>query len=317
MNIPKQNDEPLDGIQHKYRETVLFFPSPGQTCHTYCTYCFRWAQFTGNKDLRFGAHDCEALVQYLKHHRDVTDVLITGGDPLVMKTKVLQRFLEPLLEPGLEHVTNIRIGTKSPAFWPARFLTDEDADDLLRLFEQVRKHGKHISIMAHFSHYRELETAKAQAALRRIIQTGTQVRCQAPLIRHVNDAPEIWQRMWQTQVKLGALPYYFFVERDTGPKRYFEKPLAEAFEIFTQAYRHVSGLARTVRGPSMSTTPGKVLIDGIEELAGKKVFVLKFIQARRPEWVNRVFLAKFDAQATWFTDLNPAFEQMLPFFVNH
>jgi hypothetical protein len=119
----------------------------------------------------------------------------------------------------------------------------------------------------------------------------------------------VWADMWRAQVQLGAVPYYMFVERDTGPKNYFEVPLGRAFDIFTTAYRRVSGLGRTVRGPSMSATPGKVLIDGVTEIHGEKVFVLKFIQARDPAWVNRPFFAKYNPDATWLGELEPAFEK--------
>ena len=129
------------GCQHKYRETVLFFPVQGQTCHAYCTYCFRWPQFVGDKDLRFAARNTDALVQYLSEHDEVTDVLITGGDPMVMSSALLRKTIEPLLDPSLGHIRSIRIGTKALSFWPYRFLTDADADDLLRLFEEVRSTG--------------------------------------------------------------------------------------------------------------------------------------------------------------------------------
>ena len=129
-NVPTLGDTRLTGMQHKYRETVLFFPASGQTCHAYCTYCFRWAQFVGNEDLKFAAREADGVVAYLKRHPEVTSVLVTGGDPAVMKTRVLRRHLEPLLDPALEHVDTIRLGTKAPAYWPARFVSDDDADDL-------------------------------------------------------------------------------------------------------------------------------------------------------------------------------------------
>ena len=156
-NVPALDDRPLQGIQHKYRETVLFFPSAGQTCHAYCTYCFRWAQFVGLEDLKFEASEPDDLVKYLKVHPEVTDVLITGGDPMVMRTQVLRRVVEPLLSPDLEHVQNIRIGTKAIAYWPQRFVSDEDADDCLRLFEEVVAAGRHLALMGHYSHPVELE----------------------------------------------------------------------------------------------------------------------------------------------------------------
>ncbi|MBN2490436.1 MAG: lysine 2,3-aminomutase [Planctomycetes bacterium] len=314
LNVPRVNGSAVPGMQHKYRETVLFFPSQGQTCHSYCTYCFRWAQFVGIDALKFANREAESLVAYLRQHHEVHSVLFTGGDPLIMKTRVLRRYVEPLLGPGLEHLTSIRIGTKATAYWPYRFLTDADADDLLRLFEQVRRAGKHLALMAHYSHPRELDTPEAQAALRRIQTTGAVVRCQAPLIRHVNDNAHNWADMWRMQVRLGAIPYYMFVERDTGPKHYFEVPLAQAVEIFRTAYRRISGLSRTVRGPSMSATPGKVVVEGTATIAGEEVFVLKFIQARDPAWVGRPFFAKFDPTSTWLDDLVPAFGERAFFF---
>lgn len=148
----------------------------------------------------------------------------------------------------------------------------------------------------------------------RVIATGAVVRTQAPLIRHVNDDADTWARMWSEQVRLGAVPYYMFVERDTGPRDYFEVPLDRGWRIFRDAYSKVSGLARTVRGPSMSATPGKVVIDGVTLIGTEEVFALRFLQARRPEWVGRPFFARFDPDATWLDDLQPAFGQPEFFF---
>lgn len=313
-NVPKLDGEPVSGVQHKYRETVLFFPSQGQTCHAYCTFCFRWAQFVGIQEIKFQAAEVDGLVRYLRKHKEVTDVLITGGDPLVMKTKALRSYIEPLLGPGLEHIQTIRIGTKSVAYWPYRFVSDPDADDLLRLFEEVVGASKHLAIMGHYNHPVELSTDVAIEATRRIRSTGAQIRMQSPLIAHVNDDPEVWADLWQTGVRHGLVPYYMFVERDTGPKAYFEVPLHRAWSIFRDAYQQVSGLARTVRGPSMSSFPGKVLVDGVTEIRGEKVFALQLLQARDPDWVRRPFFAKFDPKATWLDQLVPAFGEEEFFF---
>jgi len=314
LNVPHLGEEAVPGVQHKYRETVLFFPSAGQTCHAYCTYCFRWAQFVGLDNLKFASKESGVLAKYLAAHPEVTSVLITGGDPMVMKTKVLRRYIEPLLDPKLSHIESIRIGTKALAYWPYRFTTDEDADDLMRLFEEVRAAGKHLALMAHYSHPREIEPEPARAAVRRVLDTGAVIRCQAPLIRHVNDTAEVWSRMWRLQTRLGMVPYYMFVERDTGARHYFEVPLARALKIFNEAYSQISGLSRTVRGPSMSATPGKVMIDGVTHVQGEKVFLLKFLQGRNPDWVGRPFFAKYDEEATWLDGLEPAFGQEEFFF---
>jgi len=307
LNVPLFNDEPVPGVQHKYRETVLLFPAAGQTCHAYCTYCFRWAQFVGIDDLKFASREADTWVKYLRAHREVSSVLITGGDPMVMKARVLRRYIEPLLHPALDHIRSIRVGSKAPAYWPYRFVTDPDADELLTLFEEVRRAGRHLAFMAHYSHPRELETPVAQRAVRRIRDSGAAIRSQAPLIRHINDSADAWAEMWRQQVKMGVIPYYMFVERDTGARNYFEVPLARALRIFNDAHRQVSGLARTARGPSMSATPGKVLVDGVTSVNGEKVFVLKFLRGRNPDWVGKPFFARFDPKATWLDDLEPAF----------
>ncbi len=314
LNVPVLNGAELPGCQHKYRETVLFFPRAGQTCHAYCTYCFRWPQFVGVERLKFAMHEIDLLVSYLRQHQEVTNVLVTGGDPLVMSSALLRKNIEPLLGDGLDHVTSIRIGTKALSYWPYRFISDHDADDLLRLFEDVRSSGRQLALMAHFSHPRELQTAVVREALRRVRDAGAVVRCQAPLIRHVNDSSEVWADLWREEVRLGLVPYYMFVARNTGPRAYFEVPLAESFRIFSDAFVQVSGLGRTVRGPVMSATPGKVLVVGVATVNHQKVFVLKMIQGREPEWVNRVFFARFDPWAVWFDQLEPAFGSEDSFF---
>ena len=314
LNVPRLDGQPLPGIQHKYRETVLFFPAAGQTCHSYCTYCFRWAQFVGAGELKFASKETDSLVRYLAAHPEVSNVLITGGDPLVMKTAVLRRYVEPLLDPSLDHIRSIRIGSKAPAYWPQRFVSDADADDLLRLFDEVRESGRHLALMAHYSHPRELETQVACEAVRRIRLSGAVVRSQAPIVRRVNDSAEVWAALWQEQVKHGVVPYYMFVARDTGAQEYFKIPLAQALEIFNGAYRSVSGLSRTVRGPSMSATPGKVLVNGVMKVQGEEVFLLTLLQGRDPNWVGRPFFARFDPEASWLDELVPAFGKSEFFF---
>lgn len=307
LNMPRDaQGNRLDGLQHKYRETVLFFPSQGQTCHAYCSFCFRWAQFVGDKTLRIASTEANVLHGYLARHPEVTDLLITGGDPMVMKTTHLKAYLEPLLRPELEHVRTVRIGTKALTFWPYRFVTDEDSDDLLRLLERLVAAGKHVAIMAHYNHWQELSTQIGYEAIRRIRDTGAQIRSQGPLLNHVNTNPDDWAELWRRQVGAGIVPYYMFVERDTGASHYFEVPLAQAWEVYRGAMQQVSGLARTARGPSMSAGPGKVEVQGVTEIEGEKVFALRFIQGRNPDWVQRPFFARYDEKATWLDQLKPA-----------
>jgi hypothetical protein len=143
---------------------------------------------------------------------------------------------------------------------------------VLRLFERVVRSGKHLAVMGHHSHWIELSTPVAQEAIRRIRETGAQYRTQSPVLSNINDSIDVWARMWRLQVKLGCVPYYMFVERDTG-----------------------------------SALPGKIRIDGVAEVMGETVFVLTFLQARNPDWVKRPFFAEFDPTATWLDHLQPAF----------
>lgn len=308
QNVPEINGVKLWGVQHKYRETVLFFPSAGQTCHSYCTFCFRWPQFVGMDDLKFAMKETELLVQYLEEHQEATDLLFTGGDPMVMNYKVFEKYITPFLSArNKTNIQTIRIGTKALSYWPYKFITDPDADDFLRLFEKIVAKGINLAFMAHFSHPKELYTDAAKEAIRRIRNTGAQIRTQSPLLKHINDSPEIWSEMWRAQVNLSCIPYYMFIARNTGAQHYFAVTLVEAWEIWRKAYQDVSGVCRTVRGPSMSCTPGKVQFLGVSEINGKKVFVLRFIQGRNPDWVSRPFFAKYDDNAIWMNTLKPEF----------
>ncbi len=299
-NVPVQAGAAVPGLQHKYRETVLYFPGQGQTCHAYCTYCFRWAQFIGDPELRFAAPEPSGLVAYLRAHPEVSDVLVTGGDPMVMSAQRLRSHIAPLL--AVETVRTIRIGTKSVAYWPHRFTTDPDADEVARLFEDVVASGRQLAVMAHFSHPRELETDPARRALLRIRATGAAVYCQAPLIAHVNDDAAVVAELWRAELAAGTVPYYLFVARDTGPHDYFKVPLARAVDVFRTAYRTLPGLARTVRGPVMSAAPGKVVVDGVDG----GFFQLRMVQARDPALVGRPFRARYSATAAWLDELDLA-----------
>lgn len=313
-NIPALEGMKLSGIQHKYDQTVLFFPSHGQTCHAYCTFCFRWPQFVGIDELKFASKETDLLIKYVKGNPKVTDVLFTGGDPMVMSTSRIESYIRPLINSNIPNLQTIRIGTKALSYWPYRFVTNKDADNLLHLFERVIKKGYNLAFMAHFNHPNELQTPIVKKAIQRILNTGAQIRTQSPIMKHINDKSEIWSTMWNEQVKLGMIPYYMFIARDTGAQHYFAVTLDRALKIYQRAFRKVSGIARTARGPSMSAAPGKVHILGINEINGEKVYTLKFLQGRNPQWVGKPFFAKHNPDAIWLNDLQPAFGEEKFFF---
>jgi KamA family protein len=306
-NVPELAGQKLTGVQHKYRETMLFFPSQGQTCHAYCTFCFRWPQFTNMCDMKFSMKEIDLIVEYLKQHTEITDLLITGGDPMVMKASVFDAYISKILDANIDHLQTIRIGSKSLSFWPYRYISDADADDMLAIFEKITKAGKNLSFMAHFNHPCELETEAVKLAVQKIRDTGALIRTQSPVLNHINANGDIWAEMWNKQVKLGMVPYYMFIARDTGAQDYFGIPVVKAWRIFQKAYTQVSGIARTVRGPSMSCTPGKIRVAGISEIKGERIITLEFIQGRNSNWVARPFFAKYDCKAQWIDDMQPAF----------
>ena len=194
-NIPEMDGSKVDGIQHKYDETMLVFPAQGQTCHAYCTFCFRWPQFTGMSDYKMALKQAEVAAEYLKRHPEITDVLFSGGDPMVMSAGRLEIYIDALLNSGYSNLKTIRIGTKLLSFWPYRYLTDKDSEKILELFRKVTDSGIHLSIMAHMNHYREMSTAAFREAVKRIRQTGAVIRSQSPVLNHVNSSSAIWEKM--------------------------------------------------------------------------------------------------------------------------
>jgi L-lysine 2,3-aminomutase len=169
--------------------------------------------------------------------------------------------------------------------------------------------------VANINHPRELSTPVARRAVAAIRATGAEIRAQSPLLRHINDDPTILSGLWQEEVRLGIIPYYQFVVRNTGARHYFGVPLVEALQIFRKAYNSVSGICRTVRGPCMSTPQGKVQVLDLQEMQGEKAILLRYLQTPDEERNMRTFFAVYDERAEWFTDLKPLRPEDAGFFL--
>lgn len=316
-NVPRSaTEQEIPGLQHKYQRTVLFFPRAGQTCHAYCSFCFRWPQFVGMPELRIESPEVGPLIGYLREHTEVRDVLFTGGDPLVMRSNVLRQQVDAILAARLEHIQTIRFGTKALSYWPYRFTTDDDADGLLDVFRAVIATGRHVAVMAHFNHPSELRSPETREAIRRVRATGAEIRTQTPMLRGVNDSAAVLADLWSEQVRQGCIPYYLFAARDTGAQRFFGVPLEESHQIYSEALRLSGGLVGTVRGPVMSADPGKVLVLGPTQVRGEEVLALQFLQARNPLWTGQIFYASRSKSALWIDELTPAFGAQDFFFSN-
>jgi len=312
-NIPEYAGEKLEGTQHKYKETMLFFPAQGQTCHAYCTFCFRWPQFSGLKEIKFATKEIDSIIGYLKNNPQITDLLITGGDPMTMHADVFELYIDKLLNANIPNLQTIRIGSKSLTYWPYKYLTDDDSEQILSIFRKITNKGINLSFMAHFNHINEMQTIECKSAVRKILKTGAQIRTQSPILNNLNDNPDMWARMWRKQLNWGMIPYYMFIVRDTGASTYFAISLERAWKVYREAYSKVSGLCRTVRGPSMSTAHGKIVINGVSEINNEKIFTLSFIQAKNTRLVGVPFYAKYNSKAVWINELEPAFAKKFIF----
>lgn len=278
--FPEINGEWVRGLSHNFGTIISLYPAPmTRTCHAYCNYCFRWIMFDdiGMQNELCYTDPLGPPIDYIKAHPEVTDVLFTGADTMVVKADKIKQYLDPVLE--IDSVKVIRFGTKSLGWWPFRFTTDADADNILELFEYIVSKGKHLNICAHFTHVRELQTPEVCEAIQRIQRTGATIRCQGPIVKGINDTVEDWVDLWDTQIALGLIPYYMFVEADHNTESCFRIPLAKALHIYQEARKRATTLAKTCSGPVFMNDQDRVLIDGVLEIGGQKHFVLKSLQS--------------------------------------
>ncbi len=277
----------IPGLEHKYHSTALLLIS--NVCEGICRYCFRKRVFIDPQ--RTYLRDTAAAMQYITEHKEITNVLLTGGDPLVLKTSKLDNIIRQLRE--IEHVQVIRIGTKMPAFNPYR-ITEDPA--LLEMISNYTTEQKKIYIMTHFVHPREL-TDVAIKSVNLLQKAGALLANQTPLIRGVNSNPEVLAELLGKLSFIGAVPYYIFQCRPAIGNKAYSVPIEKGYEIVEQAKSMVSGLAKRVRY-TMSHTTGKI------EILGKtKDFVyFKYHRAADDQDSGRFLVFKSNPDAYWFDD---------------
>ena len=277
------------GVQHKYVDTVLLLCN--EVCGAYCRYCFRKRLFMDENDE--ATNDVTEGLRYIAEHPEVTNVLLTGGDPLLMSTRRLVEIFEALR--GIPHVQIIRIGSKMPAFDPYRVLRDPD---LQAAFRKYSTRDQRIYLMAHFDHPREL-TDLAIEGIDTCIRNGVICVNQCPLIRGINDDPRVLAEMYAKLSYIGCPPYYLFQGRPTAGNEPYELPLVQGWSIFQQALTRGSGLARRARY-CMSHETGKVEVLGID---AEHVY-LRYHQAKFPGDLGRFFIRRRNDEAYWLDQLD-------------
>ncbi len=284
----------LTGLQHKYKETALLLIT--NRCAGYCRHCFR-KRLVGiptNETLKL----FDSAVEYIKEHPEITNVLISGGDPLVLPTQVIEYFLKELSK--IPHLKFIRFGSRVPVFYPMRIYEDKE---LLRVFSKYSTPERRVYLVTHFNHPREI-TKEARRAVDSLIRSGVPVSNQTVLLKGVNDDPQTIADLMKEITSAGVIPYYLFQCRPVKRvKTHFQVPLKRGYEIVEKAKQRLDGHAKRFKY-IMSHKTGKIEIVGI---IGKEIF-LKYHQCKDPKKVGKLFKRALTPNAGWLDDLEPVRE---------
>jgi KamA family protein len=277
----------MTGLEHKYNSTALLLVST--VCGGVCRYCFRKRIFLKQQSEHL--QDIPAAMQYIKEHYDITNVLLTGGDPLLLATSKLEDIIRQLRE--IEHVQVIRIGTKIPVFNPYRIVDDLALQEMIKTYSTMQKR---IYVMTHFIHPREL-TDLSIKAVSLLLKAGAVIANQMPLIAGVNDNPHVLAELLTNLSSIGAVPYYIFQCRPALGNKAYTIPIEEGYEIVEQAKSMISGLAKRVRFV-MSHSTGKIEIVGKTE---KRIY-FKYHRAADDKDSGRFLIFKRNPNACWLDD---------------
>lgn len=287
----------VPGLQHKYRATALILSN--NNCAAYCRYCFRKRLFDRSRPSSGETiRDLEPALEYIRRHPEITNVLISGGDPLMMANRRLDGLLSALRE--VEHVRIIRIGSKVPVFLPLRITSDPG---LLKVLSRHTGGDKRLYIVTHVDHPREL-TDEAMRALEGLLKAGVVLVNQAVLLRRINDNPETLRDLFNRLAEAGVAPYYLFQCRPVTGSLHSRVPLARGYAIVEAAKRGCSGLAKRLRYV-MSDYSGKLEIVGVQGEGLERRVYLKYQQARDPRDEGRFFSRLLPPDACWLDELPP------------
>jgi len=277
----------VPGLEHKYEDTAVLLVN--DLCGGFCRFCFRKRLFLGMNDEV--ERNAAPGLDYIREHPEIDNVLLTGGDPLLLSTKRLRSIISELRR--IEHVKIIRIGSKLPVFNPHRILDDPG---LLEMISEFSTPKRKIYIMVHFNHPREI-TQQATEGVNLLLGAGAVLCNQTPLLRGVNDNADVLTELFNNLSYIGVAPYYVFICRPTMGNATFAVSVEDAIDIFENGRMGCSGLAGRVR-LAMSHASGKI------EVLGKDEERVYFRYHRAADEVDRGrFLAfEHNPEAYWFDD---------------
>ena len=279
-----------NGILHKYPYSALVVAT--EYCSMYCRHCFR-KRLVGLPNDKT-VENFQNAAKYIAEHKEITNVIISGGDPMMLPTRVISKMLEALKD--IDHVNYVRIGTRTPVVYPLRYFDDE-LIKVLRDFNQQ----KTLYIPTHFNHVNEI-TDLSKEAVMRIRNAGITVNNQAVLLKGVNDSVEDLEDLMNGLTRIGVNPYYLYQCMPVSRVRHhFQVPLKRGVDIVSEAKRHLDGYAKRFKF-IMGHDIGKI------EICGRKddILVMSQIHSRPeyPEEASRILMGHLTENAGWFEDLD-------------
>ena len=278
-----------NGILHKYPYTALVVAT--EYCSMYCRHCFRKRMVGLPNDQTVKSF--QEAAKYIAEHKEIKNVVMSGGDPLLLPTEALRKMLDALR--GIEHLNYIRIGSRAPVVFPIR-LFDDELIDLLTDFNR----DKPLYVPTHFNHPNEI-TPVAKEAVQRLRSAGVTVNNQAVLLRGVNDTVEMLTKLMDGLLQIGVNPYYLYqcmpVER---VRHHFQVPLKQGVDLVDDARRKMDGYAKRFKF-IIGHDIGKLEICGRVD----DKLILKQLHARpgHQEESSRILVRQLNDNGGWLDDL--------------
>ena len=285
----EQKSTKTHGLQHKYGETALILAT--NRCAAYCRFCFR-KRLVGlpNKEILSRFKDA---MPYIRSHKEINNVLISGGDPFTLPTTLIEKFLQELSR--IKHLDFIRIGSRIPVTFPDRILMDKS---LPAMMKRITSKDRRLYIVTHFNHPNEI-TDKSIDAIDMLINANIIVNNQTVLMKGVNDNSDVLAALMKRLVRIGVNPYYVFQCRPVSRvKTHFQVPFVRGIKVVEGAKKKLDGHSKRFK-VCMSHDTGKIEIVGV---IGDRIY-LKHNQARYVKDRSRFFSRKLDNKAAWLDDL--------------
>jgi len=275
------------GFQHKYKQTALLLST--NRCGSYCRFCFR-KRMVGRSNEEISKNINKSM-KYIQDHKEINNLLISGGDPLMLETKVIRKMLEILSV--IPHLDFIRFGTKTPVFLPNRIKNDPELLSILKNFSLKKK----IYFVLHIDHPKEI-TPELIEVINDLLSSNIILNNQTVLLKGVNDDPDTMAELQNKLVSIGINPYYVFQCRPVKRvKTNFQIPLYEGYNIIEEAKKKLNGHSKRFRY-IMSHITGKIEIIGYDN----EYMYFKYHQAKSSRNSGRLFKRKLDRTAKWLNE---------------